>query len=304
MRKYLIPILMISLLLASCGRTAVEEERYTVCYLSEDSKLLLENTCTNDIGTGEDEESIEALSDELNNGKDVPVGSLPLLNDDTKIRSAKKDAGVLTVDIGAGYYDLTAFGQLLVRAGITRTYTQLDTVNAVRILVNGKPAVDSDGNEIPVMKASTFVDEKSDGINNYRSTEMTLYFANEDGTELAAEKRTAYYSINTPIEQAVINELIRGPVLGGCLRTLPPDLNVLNVTIQDEICYVNFDDSFEHSSFEMDPQIQIRSIVDSLASVCSVKQVAISVNGSSSVQYKGTVDLEQIFTPDIPESAN
>lgn len=301
MKKIIAILFIFMLILPGCQNRKADYSGFLIYYRSEDGKSLKDIGCsmTADESTTE---WLDELTEKLNNGTGVPTGGQPLLSADTKILGTVNNSGILTIDIDKGYYDLPVSGQVLLWAGLTKAFTQSGSINAVALHVNGKPAVDAAGNELAVMTAKMFVDESSDGINNFGSSPMTLYFTDETGSSLVEESRTAFYSINTPVEMAVINELISGPSLtmSGHYRTLPPDLNVLSVTIQDDICYVNFDESFTNSVFDMDPKIQIYSIVNSIASVCGVESVAFSINGSSSVVFKDTVDLDQIFSPVDP----
>ena len=298
MKRVLPWILIFCLGLAGCGSAANDYTGFLICYMSEDGKNLLEAAASPE--AAEDTTAwLDEMVEKLNSGSDIPAGGRALLGESMQISTVVNNSGVVTVDIGKGYYDLPVSEQVIVRAGLTKTFTQSSAINAVVLYVSGKPVTDTSGNELAAMTTKTFVDENSDGINNFRSSPMTLYFTDENGTELIPENRTAYYSINTPVEQAVLNELISGPSQSGHYRTLPTDLNVLNVTIQDDICYVNLDESFTSSVFDMDPSIQIYSIVDSIAAVCGVQSVAFSINGSSSVVFKDTIDLDQIFSPDF-----
>ena len=303
MKKAVLTLAALILLIAGCGANS-GQQGYLIFSLQQDARKLLESTCYLSSDDISDEEWVAEMTRKLNEGENVPAGAIPLLPDGVKIQNAKTESGNITVDLEKGYYDQSVALQLMIRAGLAKTLTQIDSIHAMFLTIDGKPAVDTSGNELPSMRSNTFVDENSDGINNYRSTQMTLYFANEAGDGLVAETKTAYYSVNTPIEQAVLNELITGPTTPGAFRTLAPDVNVLNVTIQDDICYVNFDESFQNSVFELDPKLQIDSMVESLASVCSVEQVAFSVNGSSSLMYKDQISLDQIFTPSLTSAGS
>lgn len=298
--KRIIVVLLAGLLLLSGCQTQMEDtEKYTIAYLREDGKELLSAVS---LFEAEDvEEWANIVAEKFNNAEDVPEKGIPLLSDGVKIKEVSRNTGVLTIDLNSAYNSLDTARKLLVRAGLTRTYIQNPQIKAVSLKVEGESVQDSYGNDLGVMMAKTFVDESNDGINNYRSMQMTLYFTDEKKEDLISENRLVYYSVNTPIEQAVVNELISGPTQAGLFRTLPAEINVLNVTIQDDICYVNFDESFETAVTDVDPLVQIYSIVDSLAAVCKVNQVVFSVNGSSKVIVKDTLDLDQVFSPNLKE---
>ena len=68
---------------------------------------------------------------------------------------------------------------------------------------------------------------------------------------------------------------------------------LIGVTVRDGICYVNFDSTFLTAGYDQAPEVTIYSIVNSIVSNGTVKQVQILVDGGSDIIYKGTVDLRQ-----------
>ena len=116
---------------------------------------------------------------------------------------------------------------------------------------------------------------------------------------LLPEERKVYYSSNVPLERAVVEEIVKGPKQDGHYPTLPAETNILSVTIQEGICYVNFDDSFTNSILSVQEEIPIYSIVNSLASVCHVNKVQFSINGSSSVTFRKNMKLDQLFEQNL-----
>ncbi|MBR3397654.1 MAG: GerMN domain-containing protein [Lachnospiraceae bacterium] len=250
-----------------------------------------------------EEEDVEKwarkTADALNNGEGVPADGMNLFSGGVRINDLSFAGTILTVDLNPAYESQDTARKLLIRAGITKTMTQNPGITAVAVNVDGKPIYDSTGNEIGAMTAGMYVDDSADDISNYRSTSMTLYFTNERGDTLIPEYRDVYYSVNTPVEQAVVNELLQGPSSIVLFRTIPAETNVLNVTIQDDICYVNFDEGFLNNTLKNDPEVQIYSIVNSLSKVCQVEKVAFSVNGSSQVTLKDKISLDTVFSPNM-----
>ena len=95
-----------------------------------------------------------------------------------------------------------------------------------------------------------------------------------------------------------MDALKKGPDEAGNKSVLDPGVNILNVTIQDNFCYVNFDETFLNQPLDTDPKLSIYAIVNSICAVCDVDGVSFSVNGSNEVMYKDTIDLKQKFSPD------
>jgi germination protein M len=93
----------------------------------------------------------------------------------------------------------------------------------------------------------------------------------------------------------VIDQLIAGPTRPGINPTLPKETKLLNITVKDSVCYLNFDSEFLDNSLDVADYIPIYSIVNSLASVSSINKVQIAVNGSHEVMFWDSISLNQLF---------
>ena len=70
---------------------------------------------------------------------------------------------------------------------------------------------------------------------------------------------------------------------------------MLNVTVKDGICYVNFNSAFLTQPYSVSAEATIYSIVNSLSELTGVNKVQISIEGDSSVIYKETISLTTPF---------
>lgn len=297
MKKVLSLLLICILVLTGCSMKNASKDASGIYFLRSSGKELA--SAEFHIEEEDVEKWARKTADALNNGEGVPADGMNLFSGGVRINDLSFAGTILTVDLNPAYESQDTARKLLIRAGITKTMTQNPGITAVAVNVDGKPIYDSTGNEIGAMTAGMYVDDSADDISNYRSTSMTLYFTNERGDTLIPEYRDVYYSVNTPVEQAVVNELLQGPSSIVLFRTIPAETNVLNVTIQDDICYVNFDEGFLNNTLKNDPEVQIYSIVNSLSKVCQVEKVAFSVNGSSQVTLKDKISLDTVFSPNM-----
>lgn len=218
-----------------------------------------------------------------------------LLPDKVTIENSSLNSGILSLNMSSSYRDMKSTREILARVGLVRTFAQIPKVTRIQILVEGEPLKDSQGKDVGMMAESSFVENSGKEINTYQNIDMTLYFADETGKKLVPEERNVYYSSNIPLERVVVEQLIKGPKSGGHYATLPSETNLLSATISDEICYVNFDQSFQENTLNVSQEISIYSIVNSLTTVCKVKEVQFSINGESKVSFKGKVRLDQLF---------
>ena len=92
-----------------------------------------------------------------------------------------------------------------------------------------------------------------------------------------------------------MEQLIDGPEQEGHFATLPADLKILNLTVNDSVCYINFDSTFLNVKPELNEYIPIYSIVNSLCELTTVTKVRILVNGSQDVMFRDVVSLNTAF---------
>ena len=132
-------------------------------------------------------------------------------------------------------------------------------------------------------------------VNAYEKSELTLYFADASGQHLQAETREVMHSINTSMERLVVEQLLEGPETEGLKSTIPPDARLLNISVTDNVCYLNFDSAFLNNTLDVADEIPIYSIVDSLTQLTAVNRVQFSVNGSPAVMFRDRISLDALF---------
>ena len=112
------------------------------------------------------------------------------------------------------------------------------------------------------------------------------------------ENISVYYSSNVPLEREVVERLLKGPKSAGLKPTLSPNTKILSVSIVEGICYVNLDKSFLTDSMDVQEELPIFSIVNSLTDACNVRGVQISVDGKTAVNFRESMKLDQIYHAD------
>lgn len=198
-----------------------------------------------------------------------------------QIIDIKLEENKITLDMNEAYQNLPVITEVLVRAAIVRTLTQLSDISYVEITIEGKPLLDSLNNVVGRMSADQFIDNDGNEINTYELTRVKLYFADEDGTRLIAAYREKYYSTNIPIERLIVEELIAGPSgqVEGLYTSVNPNTKIINVMTRDGICYVNLDESFLTVPDTASLEVTVYSIVNSLVELNNINKVQILING-------------------------
>ena len=220
---------------------------------------------------------------------------VPLLPEGTKIRDYELSSGTLTIDLDASYTAMEPSREILTRAGLVRTFVQVDGVSRVVFQVEGEPLTDPAGNEVGALTAASFLENAGKEINAYQQTSLVLYFTDEAGEGLVSERRTAYYTSNEPLERVVIEELMRGPSETGHYPVIASTVSVLSVTTQDQVCYVNFESSTASPLITASEEVQLYAIVNSLIENCSVSKVQFSIADSSEGVFLQEISLDQNF---------
>ena len=203
--------------------------------------------------------------------------------------------GLLTLNFEKRYNNLSTTKEILVRASLVRTFTQLDEVTSVAFLVDGLPLSDSKGSVIGTMTADTFIYNAGNEINTYEKVELMLYFANEDGTALQPVYREVVYNSNISMERLAVEQLLKGPNTDIAFATLNPDAKLNSITVRDGVCYVDFDTSFLTQPNNVTSEVAIYSLVNTLVNITEVNKVQISINGETNVTFMENMNLSTMF---------
>jgi germination protein M len=297
----LLTVLMLSVFFTSCkgsgepsSGAAEEKAGKMVYFINRDRTRVQGEEFTFKTSTVEEQipEMIEALSErpkhnELKTslGKDFALLAYEL-NDET-----------LTLNMDEAYKKLSASEEILVRAALVRSFTQIDGVRFVQLLVEKETLMDAGNYPVGLMSADSFVENEGKEINAYDRVNITLYFATEDGTGLVSVDRQVVYNTNVSMEKMVMEQLIKGPALAGYYPTVNPDTKILSVTNKDGTCYVNLSEDFlkQPSGSNVTAEVAIYSIANTLIDLHNVSRVQIQVGGSSKILYRETVSLEEPF---------
>lgn len=206
------------------------------------------------------------------------------------------DNGLLTLDFDESYKNLRGTREILVRASIVRTLTQLSGVERVAFTVKGEQLIDNTGTAVGVMAADSFIENAGNEINAYEKVNMRLYFANETGDCLVEEnRRNVVYNSNISLEKLVVEKLVEGPLAEGAYPTVNPATKVVSVTVKDGICYVNLNSDFLNQPYNVASDVTIYSLTNSLVELSNVNKVQISIDGETNISYRENMNLNTVF---------
>ena len=295
MKKLCLIFLVLSciLCLGGCGGSDEDSEgSYSLYYVNKSgTELVTESYEPEADGT---EELIEEFIEALETG--LSADTLKTIPDNVQITGYYLEDENLHIIFSDEYSTVDGISEIICRASLVLTLTQIDGVSGVSFQVGETPLADADGNAIGVMSASDFVDNMGTTKNEEELTTFTLYFANETGDALIPYSYEDTYSTDTSVEKYIVEQLIKGPSEEGYYRTISDQVELISVVTNDGICYVNFGGNFLTETTNVQDDIVIYSIVNSITEVGSVNSVQISVNGETSVSYHNNISLETSFT--------
>lgn len=242
------------------------ENRYTVSLPSDDVDGLVGELMTQFLKVPDDLEALSALPDKVT------------------FQGFNRDGNILYLNFDTNYQSMDVSREVLARAALAKTLTQIDGIDYISIRSGDQPLINALGENVGLISSSNFINSVSN-VNSFEKATLTLYFADEEGTKLVPETREMFYDMNTSKERLIIDELMKGPTNTKLKATIPNDTKVISVTVNEGICYVNFDEGFLNALPDVLDSITIYSIVDSLSELPNISRVQILVNGKSDKNY-------------------
>ncbi|MCM1252931.1 MAG: GerMN domain-containing protein [Clostridium sp.] len=295
-RKLFLPIVLLLLyLLTGCGQQeqSTAGKAYNIYYVDNDETKIFAQTYRTETTDGQ--KLLEELLEELSVKPDKMQYKAPLTQD-FELLGCIWEGGQLTLNFDVRYKEMDNIKEILVRAAIVRTLSQIENVNYISFTVQNEPLMDSTGVAVGTMSADTFIDNAGHEINTYEKANLRLYFANENGDMLIEEnQRNVVYNSNVSLEKLVVEKLIEGPATAGHYPTINPSTKIVSVTVNDRICYVNLDENFLSQPYNVTSDVTIYSLTNSLVELPNINKVQISINGETAVLYKETVNLTNMF---------
>ena len=295
-KRLLFLVLLLVLAVAGCSREQEQENGYKVYYVNTEGTHLVDVSYTPQAETFEEmmEELLGALAQ-------APAGYLSALPENVTINGYERGIDALRIDFSEEYYELSNTDEVLLRAAVVKTVSQIPGVVKIMITVGGEQLQGADEQPVPAMDADTFIDTKEGGINSYLYAKLTLYFANEDGERLIREERNLHYSSNMVLERVVLEELIRGPEHSGEKALFTDDVKIESVNIQNGICTIGFDGEANRAPSDNPPDAEtvLYAVVNSICETCDdITGVKFEIDGESDGTFRDTVELDQVFMAD------
>ena len=294
MRKWLwILLLAVPLLMAGCRKQQqVDESGYRIWYINQDETCLkYENK---ELQSKNEEGLLREMMEVM---RETPTDDelKPVIPEEVELLDFDFEHNQLYLDFSPEYKKMPKVYEVLCRAAIVRTLGQIDGVEYVDFQVNGEPLTDLEGKEIGLMNEDQFIENAGEEINAYKTADLTLYFSNKAGDKLVGQRVAMEYNSNISLEKLIVEQLIAGPPFEGAYPTIPSETKLLNISIKDNICYVNLDEGFLGTGYNVIESIPVYSIVNSLIENTDAQKVQISINGETNRMFRESINFDTIF---------
>ena len=272
---------------------------YAIYYKNTSGTELMTSSYTTE--SNDIDRLVEELLEQLLTQKvDDPL-VVPVLGKNVSLKSVnrdkKKDSDAVALNFDESYEKLEIDEELLARAAIVFTLTQIPGVERVQFLVEGSFLVDDDFIVNSYFTPDNFTTDISARTSQTSKENLRLYFPGQGGDKLIAEGKSFLVENNQSIEKLILQKLAEAPSSELAISPIPESVNVLGVTVKQDICYVNFDENFLNDFVDANPMIVIEAIVDSLCEQSDIKQVQFMVNGNSDIKLQESISLSLPFSP-------
>lgn len=280
---------LITVSLTGCGASS-SKNQFTIYYVNQERTALAEYKTKLD-----ESADAQALVNEMDKARKKST-FIPARPAYVKVDHVQTDGQNVYIYYTDTYKSMDNATEVLYRAAVVKTLTQLPEVDHVTFYVDGAPATYADGTVIGMMSADDFVEASGSNSADIQSADIKLYFANAKGDKLIPMDMNVTYNKNVPIERVVVEQLINGPGISGYYRTLPANVKLLGISVTDGTCYVNLDSTFIDGMVNAAEMVPVYSIVNSLCDIPQIDRVQILINGESNRMYRESISLETKFT--------
>ena len=285
-------VLIMSALLFGCGEdTKNDGNTYKVYYLDGEGESLIAENYTVDLEAKDTVSVATELIHALEKNGEGDRYTNPI-EPDIEFDELQIDENQMSVFFTGAYNNKTGVVEVLSRAAIVKTLCQLEGIDKIEFFVEDQPLMVR-GESVGQMDESSFVEDLGNR-GEPQSRTIKLYFADSKGQNLIPIETTVTYPASEKMAQLLVDSLIAGPEAitdqntDNLLRSVPAGSVLNNVTIRDNICYLDFSREFAELLPNVTSDVTIYSIVDTLCELPSISKVQFTINSGVRDRYGET----------------
>lgn len=302
MKKFFILfIISVSLILTACylknnRQSDKVDFKYYAYYLNAEKNNLIRR--------GVETELIESdrIDDEIKHYIQVlkrTGGSkeLSVLSEEINITDFELSNQQLILYFDSAYLELTADIEILIRAAIVKSLSQLERIQKISFMVNSQPLSDSNGKIIGPMDKNSFVENMGTDINNYQEDILYLYFPDMEYKKLVKKAIKVMRRTNIPREKTILEYLFKGPLKefeGEVQPSIPGELKINSIITKNGVCYIDLSEKIASYDSQIPAELVLYSIVNSVTEESNIIKVKFSVDSNEASLYRG-IKLDEAF---------
>ena len=263
----------------SAGGDQEQDDSIVLFYLNPDGNGLTSVSREMDF-SGDRLKDIGMVLDQLSRvDQDSNYEYLPVLDDEITCQGIELDEdGEISIDFGSGYNTMDSDREILCRAAVVKSLVQIQGVEAVLFTVDGQPLTNQEGLPVGLMRNDTFLLDNDKGeVYDYKET-VTLYYASKDGHGLVEVNEEIETRDNQSMEEAVLQALFH--YMGEDAQSpIPPELQFQRISVIQNVCYVDLNEEIYSTVSNVDEEIKVYAMVNTLTALSRITQVQFTING-------------------------
>ena len=237
------------------------------------------------------ENTIDKLMNLLITSTDDKNCQIPVPMGMTYQRYAYDGQGVVTIMFNLDYETAENYQILLCKMAFTNTLCQVEGVDKVSFELSdliGERELDT----------SVYSEQSFSTIDgNFLKSDYSVDIYVPDTTGKRLDKKTIVIdamSYKTSEEQVMEN--LRNSK--EWKSPLGDDIDILDIYVQDRVCYVNYSSSFLTNVEQYDDRVLLYSVVNSLVQLSDVDRVVFKIDGKQDLIYGENLDFTRAYTAD------
>lgn len=221
---------------------------------------------------------------------------------EVNILGAILEGKTITVNLSSEFNNLKASDAVFCKTSLIYTLTNLEFIEKVKILVDGKDLLNPNGEVVGPESMEDIVMNPTVAPEKFEKEIIKLYFSNKDYSELVSEEREIEYN---PTQKAkyIVEQLISGPKNSDLVATIPSETKIRDIKLKEGICYLDLSKDFidKHSGGSVAELMTIQSIVNSLTEISEIKKVQFLIEGEKQQEFAGHLEFSKPFERTIKD---
>lgn len=220
--------------------------------------------------------------------------NVKIMDNSTKVNFTQKQTNGFIVDFSEKFLSDDRSKNMLAAYAVVKTLSQIPGITSVKVTVDSQELFAPDGNPIGFLSGEEINLERDK--DSAETKYVILYFVSEESNDLIKEIHTIKITDTQPLEQYVVNELIKGPSNTNLKPVLSSDTSVISVQTTDGTCFVNFSSNFlsRNSGAPEKEDTALYAITNSLTELDNVSNVQLLIDGKKISSF-GTNSMSEVL---------